>query len=148
WRISPKNSACMMSIADSVPPGWPLAAAVMAVRLSMRRSKARLLREDNVSGSLGIDGSAVFPTKVGPSSEKRVSARLAAQNSRRVVIGSVVSKSDSRVSVHPVAQSGRRVEAAPRPMAEDPPGGPPRPEIELNQPAGRGVGYLGPALAW
>src|SRR5689334_16999530 len=128
----------MMSIADSVPPGWPLAAAVMAVRLSMRRSNARLLREDNVSGSLGIDGSAVFPTKVGPSSEKRVSVSLAAQNSRPAAIGSVV-------SVHPVARSGRRVEAAPPLMAEDPPGGRPRPEIELNQPAGRGVGYLGPA---
>ena len=33
-------------------------------------------------------------------------------------------------------------------MAEDPPGGRPRPEIELDQPAGRGVGYLGPTLAW
>src|SRR5690349_13625152 len=33
-------------------------------------------------------------------------------------------------------------------MAEDPPGGRPRPEIALDQPAGRGVGYLGPALAW
>src|SRR5204863_78238 len=30
-----------MSIADSVPPGWPLAAAVIAVRLSILRSKAR-----------------------------------------------------------------------------------------------------------
>jgi amino acid transporter len=33
-------------------------------------------------------------------------------------------------------------------MAEDPPGTRPAPEIELHSPAGRGVGYLGPALAW
>jgi amino acid transporter/nucleotide-binding universal stress UspA family protein len=34
-------------------------------------------------------------------------------------------------------------------MAEEPPGAArPAPEIELHQPAGRGVGYLGPALAW
>ena len=28
-----------MSITDNVPPGWPLPAVAMAVRLSMRRSK-------------------------------------------------------------------------------------------------------------
>jgi len=33
-------------------------------------------------------------------------------------------------------------------MADDAQGTRPAPEIELDRPAGRGVGYLGPALAW
>jgi len=36
-------------------------------------------------------------------------------------------------------------------MSDEPPGARPAPEIELRSPAagpGRGVGYLGPALAW
>ena len=33
-------------------------------------------------------------------------------------------------------------------MADDAQGSRPAPEIELDRPAGRGVGYLGPALAW
>src|SRR5215212_6077791 len=33
-------------------------------------------------------------------------------------------------------------------MAEEAQGTRPAPEIELHSPAGRGVGYLGPALAW
>src|SRR4029077_8606928 len=47
------------------------------------------------------------------------------------------------------AAGGRRERAPPPARGEEPPGAArPAPEIELARPAGRGVGYLGPALAW